>query len=75
MKHDVGVPDPFQQGGRSESSLGVSVRLPTTLAAEQRGADQYTNIAEVGEPTAFHPVVHPTVLPLPPRKLAKNSFQ
>lgn len=75
MKHDVGIPDPFQQGGRSESSLGVSVRLPTTLAAGQSGAQQYTNIAEVGEPTAFHPVGHLKVLPLQPRNLASNSIQ
>lgn len=55
VKHDIGVPDPFQQGGRPESSLGVSVRPSTTLAAGQSGAQQYTNIAEVGEPTAAQP--------------------
>ena len=74
VKHDIGVPDPFQQGGRPESSLGVSVRPPTTLAAGQSGAQQYTNIAEVGDFTAAQPSGPSHSAPSAAQENGKNVF-
>ncbi len=74
VKHDVGVPDPFWQGGGSESSLGVSVRPPTTQANGERGSQQYNNIAEVGDLTNLKPLHHHTVCSLLLGKKQKAVF-
>ena len=48
VKHDSGVPAPFQQGASDEASLGVNIQPPTNLSSEQNGTNQYTNLALVG---------------------------
>ena len=59
LKHDNGVPAPFQQGVGDEESLGVIIQPPTS--SQQNGTNNYTSIALVG--------------PSPPLRIAHYTCQ